>query len=131
MSKAECRITGAVIYSTFIIRSFTRPSDFGIRHFKSLPANDGGHRPLPFVSSPIRLCAVALIMQSNLIELLAAGSGIPSGYAGLAKLVAVEANRASNGFDRQVSQRIGAQRFGHFGLHLGSQRASAQKPWRE
>ena len=50
------------------------------------------------------------VVQGDLIELLAARRGILAGDAGLAELIAVGRDGAGDRLDRQIAERIGAQR---------------------
>src|SRR5437667_6193126 len=70
---------------------------------------------------------LAGVSQGELVEFLAAGGRVFAGDAGLAELVAVEADCPRDGFDRQVAERIGAEAVGHLGLDFVGQLAAAEE----
>ena len=59
---------------------------------------------------------IAVIIQGDLGQALAAGSRVLAGDAGAAEMVGVHADCPGDGIHGQIAQRIGAQLGRHFGL---------------
>ncbi len=61
--------------------------------------------------------AVAIILQSDLIQRLTAWRWVFARDAGLAQLRSIQANRPRDGRDWKISQRVRPERVGHIFLH--------------